>query len=312
MANKDLRGILDLTPDDVEEIFALAAELKAEVKRGVFRPLLANRTLAMIFEKPSLRTRTTFDVGMFQLGGHAIYISSAEVGLGKRESVPDVARNLERWVDLICARTFSHATVEGLAAHCSIPVVNALCDREHPCQALADFLTLREHFGSLDGLRLAYVGDGNNVAHSLMLLAALTGVSIRICTPKGYEPDPKIAAEARARHPRGPKSVWIGSNLEEGLAGSRAVYTDVWASMGQEAEAAERARIFAPFQVNMELLSMAEPNAKVMHCLPAHRGEEITSEALDSPNSIVLDQAENRLHAQKAVLAILHRNAQNG
>ncbi|MCX7012583.1 MAG: ornithine carbamoyltransferase [Candidatus Sumerlaeota bacterium] len=305
MPKHDLRRIGDLTLEDVRAVFDLAATLKAELKRRALRPLLAGRSVAMLFEKPSLRTRATFDLGAAQLGAHPISFTGAEVGLGRRESIPDVARNLERWVDLVVMRTFAQSNVDQLAAHCSKPVINALSDYEHPCQALADFFTLNEHFGSLDSLRVAYVGDGNNVTHSLLLLGALLGVEMRVATPDGYAPAAAVVEQARRTHPRGAAGVWTGHDPLECVRGCDAVYTDVWASMGQEHEAAERARAFAGYQVNSALLARAKPGAKVMHCLPAHRGEEISDDAMDSPHSIVFDQAENRLHVQKAVMAYL-------
>ena len=239
---------------------------------------------------------------MTQLGGHAIYL---EGKLGVRETVPDVARNLERWIDGVMARTFDHQAVLELAEYAAIPVINGLSDREHPCQAFADFQTLAERKGELAGLTLAYVGDGNNVAHSLMLLAAKVGTHFRLCCPAGYEPDAALWQTALGFALETGAVLTLTHDPAEGAANADAVYTDVWASMGQEAEAAERAQVFAPFQVNAALMGHAKPDALVMHCLPAHRGEEITADVLDGPNSVVFDQAENRLHAQKAILALV-------
>jgi ornithine carbamoyltransferase len=262
---------------------------------------LAGRHVALLFEKPSLRTKMSFEVGVAALGGRVTYLGPTEVGIGTRESAADVGRNLSRWVDAVVVRTFAHAALVELAEASSVPVVNALTDREHPCQALADLLTLRQHLGSLRGRRLAFVGDGNNVLHSLLLTGALAGLEIAVATPTGYEPDAGIVEEARAFADRHGGSVVIGSDPVAAVTGADAVYTDVWTSMGAEAEAEERRARFGPYQVNAALLSHA-PGALVMHCLPAHRGEEITSEVLDGPRSVVLDQAENRLYVQQAVL----------
>ncbi len=294
-------SILDLTRGDVEEIFAAAARLKAEQKRGESHPLLQGRTLAMIFEKPSLRTRVSFEVGMFQLGGHTIHLAPETVQLGVRESVSDVARNLGRWVDGIMARVFRHATVEALARASGVPVINGLSDHEHPCQALADVFTLAEHGFDPQKTRLAFVGDGNNVCHSLVLLAGLLGMTIVVSSPNGFEPDPDVVQRARALG----ASVQLVHVPVEAVRGADAIYTDVWTSMGQEAEREKRVRAFQAYQVNRALLAHAKPGARVMHCLPAHRGEEITDDVLDGPQSLALAQAENRLHVQKAVLVRL-------
>ncbi|MBI2014220.1 MAG: ornithine carbamoyltransferase [Candidatus Rokubacteria bacterium] len=290
----------DLTRDDALGLFALAADLKQRRKAGQRSAPLAGRTFALIFEKPSLRTRVTFEVGIIQLGGRAVYLSGPEIGLGTRESVPDVARNLSRWVDGIAARVFAHETVEGLARHATVPVINGLSDFEHPCQALADFFTLWERGLDLARMRVAWIGDGNNVCHSLVLLGAILGASTVVACPPGYAPDPRVAETVRR----------VGGRLEviddprAAATGADVLYTDVWTSMGQEAERERRLEVFRRYQINETLLGVAKPSALVMHCLPAHRGEEITDGVLDGPQSIVLDQAENRLHAQKAV--ILH------
>lgn len=287
----------------VQELFQLSADVKARPNQ--YAATLAGRFLALILEKPSLRTRVTFEVGMRSLGGTAIFLDQTVSRLGERESIPDVARNLSRWVHGIVARVFEQSELEQLAEYASVPVINALSDRFHPCQAYADFFTLRERYGTLRGLKLAYVGDGNNVCHSLMTVSARVGARLRIATPAGYEPDAKIVAETRQalRETRG--TLEIFHSPEEAMAGAQAVYTDVWASMGQEDEAAARAKSFAPFQVNDALMKEAASDALFMHCLPAHRGAEVTDSVMDSPRSIVFDQAENRLHVQKAILLML-------
>ncbi len=296
-----LLSIRDLTREDVLRLFRLAAELKARQKAGDRATPLAGKTLALVFEKPSLRTRVTFEVGMVHLGGRAIYLSAQEIGLGARESVPDVARNLGRWVDLIAARTFRHETVESLALHAGVPVVNGLSNVEHPCQALADFFTLWERGLDLAKIRLAWIGDGNNVCHSVILLAALTGSSVMVACPPGYEPDRAIQAACRELGGQ----LTITHEPRDAALGADVLYTDVWISMGQEAERERRLEAFRRFQVNETLVGFAKPSAVVMHCLPAHRGEEITDAVVDGPRSLVLDQAENRLHAQKALLLTL-------
>jgi ornithine carbamoyltransferase len=295
---KHFLSIADLSAADVEELFRLAAEWKRRTKARDVRTPLAGYSQALVFEKPSLRTRVTFEVGMAQLGGASVYLAGQDIGLGKRESVPDVARNLGRWVDVIVARTFAQATVDELARHAGIPVVNALSDYEHPCQALADFFTLWERSQNLRGLRLGWIGDGNNVSHSLMLLAALVGTEMSLAVPPGYEPDPRVLQTARAWGGR----ITVTDDVPAATRDADAIYTDVWTSMGQEAERERRLEAFSRYQVNDRVMGFAKPGAVVMHCLPAHRGEEITDAVLDGPRSVVLDQAENRLHVQKAVL----------
>ena len=290
----------DLTRDDALGLFALAADLKQRRKAGQRSAPLAGRTFALIFEKPSLRTRVTFEVGIIQLGGRAVYLSGPEIGLGTRESVPDVARNLSRWVDGIAARVYAHETVDGLARHATVPVINALSDFEHPCQALADFFTLWERGLDLARMRVAWIGDGNNVCHSLVLLGAILGASTVVACPPGYAPDPRVVETVRRVGGR----LEVTDDARAAATGADVLYTDVWTSMGQEAERERRLEVFRRYQINETLLGFAKPSALVMHCLPAHRGEEITDGVLDGPQSIVLDQAENRLHAQKAV--ILH------
>ncbi|MCS7257845.1 MAG: ornithine carbamoyltransferase, partial [candidate division WOR-3 bacterium] len=266
---------------------------------------LLGKSCALIFEKPSLRTRVTFELAITQLGGVPIYLTQSDIGLGKREAISDIARNLSRWVNGIIARTYAHKTLLELAQYSTISVINALSDLEHPCQALADFLTIYEKRGKLEGTKLAWVGDGNNVCHSLMLGAALLGMTMKIATPKGYEPNPSILTKAQEYAIRNNAKLIITNDPKEAVKDSEFIYTDTWISMGQEAEVDIRRQIFRPFQVNKELLSYAPHNYYIMHCLPAHRGEEITDEVLDGPHSIVLDQAENRLHVQRAVLFLL-------
>ena len=302
LRGRDILGIEQLTQSEILLILDTAARLKANKFDATQTQFAQGQTLAMLFEKPSLRTRVTFEAGMTQLGGHAIYL---EGRLGQRETVPDVARNLGRWLDGIMARTFAHKTVELLAEYATIPVVNGLSDREHPCQALADFQTLAERKGTLAGLKLAYVGDGNNVAHSLALLAAKVGTHFSLSCPEGYEPDEGVWQAALGFGAQTGAVLTLTHDPAEGVADADAVYTDVWASMGQEEETAARAVVFAPFQVSSALMAHAKPDALVMHCLPAHRGEEITAETLDGPHSVVFDQAENRLHAQKAILSLV-------
>ena len=291
----------DLTRDAALQVFQLAADLKQRWKAGRRGTPLAGRTMALIFEKPSLRTRVTFEVGIVQLGGRAVYLSGAEIGLGTRESVADVARNLSRWVDGIAARVYAHATIETLARHATVPVINGLSDSEHPCQALADFFTLWERGVDIGAMRLAWIGDGNNVCHSVILLGALLGASTVVACPPGYEPAPRVLDAARRLGGR----VEVTEDARKAAVGADVIYTDVWTSMGQEAERVRRQEAFSRYQVNETIVGFAKPSVLVMHCLPAHRGEEITDAVLDGPHSIALDQAENRLHAQKAVILTL-------
>jgi len=302
MKATDLISLHELTVNEVREILDLAVDVKAHPQK--YRSALKDKTLAMLFEKPSLRTRVTFETGMTQLGGHAIYLAQ-DVGLGKRESVKDIAQNLARWVDGIMARTFAHKTVLDLAEGATVPVINGLSDYAHPCQALADYLTVREKFGKLKGRKIAYLGDGNNVAHSLMFGAAKLGMEIRVATPAGFEPKADVVALASEDAKQTGATIEVMRDPKAAVAGVDAVYTDVWASMGQESEAGERAKIFPPYQVNAALMAKAAPHAIFLHCLPAHRNDEVTDEVLDGPQSVVLDEAENRLHAQKAVMILL-------
>ena len=305
LRGRDFVSMDDLSPEEVLQVLDTATDLKRRAKAGDRPALLAGRVLAMIFEKPSLRTRVTFEVGMWELGGHAVYLAPQDVQLGARESVPDVARNLERWVGGIMARTFAHRTVQTLAEHARIPVINGLSDLEHPCQTLGDLLTIRERFGHLDGLRVAWVGDGNNVCHSLLLGAAKVGMHVAVATPARYAPDPAIVARAREIAPASGSRIEMGTDAKAAARGADVIYTDVWVSMGQEAEREAKIKVFSGYQVNGALTAQAAARAVVMHCLPAHRGEEITSEVLDGPQSIVFEQAENRLHAQKALLSLI-------
>jgi ornithine carbamoyltransferase len=304
-----LRGTADVTPAVARVLLDLAAELKLAIAADLAcqHDILPGRTLAMVFEKPSLRTRVSFETGMSHLGGHALYLGPADIGLGTRESVADAARNLGRMTQGIMARVFRHATILELAEHSPAPVINGLCDREHPCQALADYLTIRECLGGEAGVRVAYVGDGNNVCHSLLHFGALLGAHVVAVCPEGYEPLPEVVEEARRAAAETGGSVAVTSSLERGLDGAQVVYTDVWASMGQESEADARRAIFAPYSVDARVMGLAAPGALFMHCLPAHRGEEVAAEVVDGPRSVVFQQAENRLHAQKAVLAVLLR-----
>ena len=299
----DLIADQDLTSNDVRMIFDLAARVKASP--ASYAQALAGKQLAMIFEKPSLRTRVTFEVGMTSMGGFAIYLDHSKPRLGERESIKDVARNLDRWVDGIVARTYSHNSVVELAENATIPVVNALTDLLHPCQALGDFFTLKEKFGSLKGLQIAFIGDGNNVCQSLMLTGAKLGATVRVATPSGFEPRAEIIQEARTVAQSTGAEILLFRNPLEAVAGVQAVYTDVWASMGQEFAAHLRTQVFAPYQVTDNLMRAAGPNAVFLHCLPAHRGQEVTDAVIDSSRSLVYDQAENRLHVQKALLLLL-------
>jgi ornithine carbamoyltransferase len=299
----DLISTRDLGPDGVQAVLHLTELMKS--RPSVFSRALAGKQMVMFFEKPSLRTRLTFESGMVSLGGSAMFVDQSKSRLDAREKLSDIAHNLERWVDIIVLRTFSHETIAGMARHASIPVINALSDLEHPCQALADYFTLQEHFGGLNDITLAYVGDGNNVAHSLMLTCACLGSSIRVSTPRSYSCTPEIVAEAKKIAKQTGAKLEFFTDPHAAVAGVDAIYTDTWASMGQEQESEKRAEIFPPYQVNRKLMAEAAPHAVFMHCLPAHRGEEATDEVMDSEQSVIFDQAENRLHVQKAILYIL-------
>jgi ornithine carbamoyltransferase len=306
----DFLSVHDLTPYQFSQILDLTREIKEKPNR--FRNKLQNKILAMIFEKPSLRTRMTFETGMLHLGGEAIYLAPADIQMGKRETPYDVGKNLERWVDAIMIRTFAHQIAVDLAKASAIPVINALTDLLHPCQAMADFFTLKEKIGDLAHMKLAYVGDGNNVCHSLLFASAKTGATISVATPMGYEPHAEIVEKAVQDGLDTGFNVLVTSDPDEAVQDADAVYTDVWTSMGQENEKAKRDDIFLPYQVNKELMAKAKDKALFMHCLPAHRGEEVTNEVIDSVQSVVFDQAENRLHVQKAIMLLLleqkHKN----
>lgn len=297
---KDFLTVLDFTTEEILATFELASNMKANIPK--YFDALKGKTLALIFEKPSLRTRTSFDVGIQQLGGFSIYLSPAEINLGKRESVYDVAKNLERMVQGIMIRTFAHQIVEDMSKWSSTPIINGLTDMYHPCQAMADFLTIQEVKGKLQGLKLCYVGDGNNVAHSLMNAGARLGVDVTISCPRGYEPNMIAFQNAVEAAKETGAKIEVVHDPKLAVKGADAVYTDVWASMGQESEAAERRKIFMPYQVNQELMNNANDDAIFMHCLPAHRGDEVTDEVIDSDYSVVFQEAENRLHAQKAII----------
>jgi ornithine carbamoyltransferase len=299
----DLVSTRELGPQGVQAVLHLAELMKS--RPSVFQRSLAGKQMVMFFEKPSLRTRITFEAGMTSLGGTAMFVDQSLNRLDARETLSDIAHNLERWVDVIVLRTFAQETITGMAQYASVPVINALSDLEHPCQALADYFTLQERFGDLRNITLAYVGDGNNVAHSLLLTCACLGSSIRIATPKGYLPNAQIVADARKVATQTGASIELLTDPRAATKGADAVYTDAWASMGQEHEAGQRAGIFRPYQVNRALMAEAAPHAAFMHCLPAHRGEEVTDEVMDSDNSVIFEQAENRLHVQKSILYLL-------
>jgi ornithine carbamoyltransferase len=300
METRDFLSIRDVTPEEMSHLLLLGREIKAHP--WAYRDSLPGKTLALIFEKPSLRTRVSFDVGIHQLGGFSLYLSPAEINLGKRESIHDVAKNLERMVQGIVIRTFAHEIVEEMAAWCDVPVINGLTDFSHPCQAMADYQTIQEVKGHVRKVKVAFVGDGNNVAHSLLFGGAQLGAEISIASPPGYEPRPEAVAWAIQRAFETGGTVSVTNDPREAVAGADVVYTDVWTSMGQEAEAEERRRVFRPYQVNSKLFALAKPDAVFMHCLPAHRGEEVTTDVIDSARSVVFQQAENRLHVQKAIL----------
>jgi ornithine carbamoyltransferase len=297
---RDLTTGMEFSAAALRDLLSVARDVKARPDQ--YRTAMAGRFLALIFEKPSLRTRTTFEVGIQSMGGGAVFMDHTVTRLGERETIKDVAHNLERWVHALVARTFAQSTIDELAEHASIPVINALSDMYHPCQAFADLLTLEEKFGGLRGLKFAYVGDGNNMCHSLMLAGARAGMHVRVGTPVGYEPNAEIVAEAKRAARETRAKIDVFHSAEEAVAGAQAVYTDVWASMGQEEETEARSKIFAAFQVNKALVKLAAQDAIFLHCLPAHRGLEVTADVIDSPRSVIYDQAENRLHIQKAIL----------
>lgn len=295
-------SIADYSKEEIEDIFDLTEDLKQKTYNNIEHHLCQGQTMAMIFAKPSARTRISFETGMYQLGGYALYLSPNDIGIGKREAIRDISRVISRYNDIIMARLFDHEHIIELAEYASVPVINGLTDYNHPCQIMADMFTILEHRKSLDGLKVTYIGDGNNVANSWINLASVLPFSLVICTPLGYEPDEKTVINGREKKVG---TIELISDPIEAVSASDIVYTDVWASMGQESEAQKRAQAFAAFQVNRNLISHAKADAKVMHCLPAHRGDEITDDVLDSPQSIVFDEAENRMHVQKAIIVKL-------
>ncbi|MBE3587062.1 MAG: ornithine carbamoyltransferase [Thermoanaerobacteraceae bacterium] len=302
---RDLLSLHDFTPEEVSAILDLAGELKSKQKRGEPHRYLTGKTLGMIFQKSSTRTRVSFEVGMYQLGGYALYLNAADLQLGRGETIADTARVLSRYLDGIMIRTYAQSDVEELARYADIPVINGLTDWEHPCQILADLLTIREHKGTLAGLKLAYVGDGNNVCHSLLFGCAKTGMHMSVASPPGYQPRAEIVEKAKADAAATGSRIEIVTDPVEAVRDAGVVVTDVWASMGQEQEQDVRRKIFAPYQVNEELVRHARPDFIFLHCLPAHRGEEVSAQIIDGPHSVVWDEAENRLHVQKAVLALV-------
>ncbi|MCE1246243.1 MAG: ornithine carbamoyltransferase [Firmicutes bacterium] len=307
MKGKHITSILDLSTEEINQILKVAETLKLERMQRIPHPILAGRNLAMIFEKPSTRTRISFEVGINQLGGSALYLSSKDMQLGRGETIADTAKVLSRYVDCIMARVFSHNTIKELAENATVPVINGLSDYEHPCQVLADVFTMYEKFGELKGLKLAYIGDGNNMANSLLYVCAKLGMHMSVASPGGYMPKDEVLAEANKIAAKTGSKLTVGTDPIEAVKGAHAVYTDVWISMGDEAEKEERLAKFQPFQVNSKLMQHVDPDAIVLHCLPAHRGEEITNEVIDGPQSAVWDEAENRLHVQKAIMTLITR-----
>jgi len=305
MKGRSLGSLYDLTREEIEEILKASESLKLQLLRGEEHPLLKGKTLAMIFEKPSTRTRVSFEVGMWQLGGHALYLNASDLQLGRGETIVDTAQTLSRYVNGIMARVFAHQTILDLVKYSKVPVINGLSDMTHPCQGLADLFTIYEKKGRLRGLKLAYVGDGNNVAHSLLYGCSKVGMNITLACPKGYEPHPEVVLKAKEEGKISGCIVKVTKDPKEAARGADIIYTDVWASMGQEKEREKRIKIFKPYQVHTKLIKEAKEDYLFMHCLPAHRGEEVTDEVADSKNSIIFDQAENRLHTQKALLALM-------
>jgi ornithine carbamoyltransferase len=303
---KHFLSLKDVSPDQWNEIFVLSADVKKNPKK--YSQLLAGKTLGMIFQKSSTRTRVSFEVGMFQLGGHALFLSSNDIQIGRGETIADTARVLSRMVDIIMARVFGHDILEDLARYGSVPVINGLSDFSHPCQGIADYFTLYEQWGSCKGRKIAYIGDGNNVCHSLLFGAAALGMHITVAAPDGYKPDQGVVDFSRDLAARTGGSVHVFTDPREAIRDADTVYTDVWASMGQEKEYYERKAVFGAYQVNAQLFSLAKKDARFLHCLPAHRGDEVTDDVIDSPNSVVWDEAENRLHCQKAILLLLAGN----
>jgi ornithine carbamoyltransferase len=305
LKGRSLDSLFHLTKEEIEQILRTSELLKFQLLRGEEHPLLKGKTLAMIFEKPSTRTRVSFEVGMWQLGGYALYLSASDLQLGRGETVADTAQVLSRYVDGIMARVFAHQTILDLAKYSRVPVINGLSDFSHPCQGLADLFTIYEKKGKLSGLKLAYVGDGNNVAHSLLYGCSKVGINITIACPKDHEPNLEVVSKAREEGKRNGCEVRVTKDPKGAVKGADIVYTDVWASMGKEKEHEKRVKVFKPYQVNGKLVKEAKEDYIFMHCLPAHRGEEVTDEVADSENSVIFDQAENRLHTQKALLALI-------
>jgi len=305
LKGRSLDSLSHLTREEIEQILKTSELLKLQLLRGEGHPLLKGKTLAMIFEKPSTRTRVSFEVGMWQLGGYALYLSAGDLQLGRGETIADTAQVLSRYANGIMARVFAHQTILDLVKYSRVPVINGLSDLTHPCQGLADLFTIYEKQGTLSGLKLAYVGDGNNVAHSLLYGCSKVGISITLACPKGYEPDPEVVSNAREEAKKSGCEVKVTKDPEEAVKGADVIYTDVWASMGKEEEHEQRLKVFKPYQVNGRLVKGAEEDYIFMHCLPAHRGQEVTDEVADSKNSVIFDQAENRLHTQKALLALI-------
>jgi ornithine carbamoyltransferase len=305
MRGKSLASLYDLTKEEIEEILKKSESLKSQLLRGEEHHLLKSKTLAMIFQKPSTRTRVSFEVGMWQLGGYALYLSANDLQLGRGETLADTAQTLSRYVDGIMARVFTHQTILDLIKYSSVPVINGLSDFSHPCQGLADLFTIYEKKGRLSGLKLAYVGDGNNVAHSLLYGCSKVGMNITLACPKGYEPDPGVVSKAKEEGKRNGSLVMVTKDPKEAVRKADIIYTDVWASMGQEKEHGKRVKIFKPYQIHTKLIKGAKEDYLFMHCLPAHRGEEVTDEVADSKNSVIFEQAENRMHTQKALLALI-------
>lgn len=300
-----LISIHDMSAEEVEQVLTLSVKLKKELKEGIAHPILKGKTLGMIFSKSSTRTRVSFEVGMYQLGGHALFLNSTDIQLGRGEPIYDTAQVLSRFIDGIMIRTFKHSDVEGLAKHGTIPVINGLTDLMHPCQILADLQTVYEHKGKLKGLKMAYVGDGNNVANSLLHGCAKVGMDIAVAAPKGFECDAQVVEEAKYDAKAAGAKVILTQDPAEAMKDADVIYTDTWVSMGQESEKEQRIKTFMPYQVNKELMSCAKQDAIFLHCLPAYRGYEVTEDIIDGPQSVIFDEAENRLHAQKAVMAML-------
>jgi ornithine carbamoyltransferase len=304
MKGRSLASLYDLTKEEIEQIFKTSELLKLQLYRGQEHPLLKGKTLGMIFEKPSTRTRVSFEVGMWQLGGYALYLGAGDLQLGRGETIGDTAQVLSRYVNGIMARVFAHQTILDLVKYSKVPVINGLSDYSHPCQGLADLFTVYEKKGKLSGLRLAYVGDGNNVAHSIIYGCSKMGTTIVLGCPKGYEPDSQVVARGKEEAKRSGCEVIVTHDPKEAVKGADVIYTDVWASMGKEKEREERVKIMRPYQVNLDLVKLAKEDYIFMHCLPAHRGEEVTNEVADSKNSVIFDEAENRMHTQKALMAL--------